>query len=219
MALLFDMDGVIIHSTPLHNRAWEVYLSRHGIDPGDIGRRMHGKRNDQIVRDYFGAALDPAEVHEHGAAKERLYRRMMGPVISQWIVPGVREFIADCEPAPKAVASNAETPNIVFVLEGAGLTSSFDAIVDGNQVDNPKPSPEVYLKAAELIGVDPGNCVVFEDSLAGVEAGLAAGARVVGLTTSLDELPGVEFHIKDFHDARLRPWIEQLKPRRSGRVW
>lgn len=202
---------------PLHNRAWEVYLIRHGIDPGGIQARMHGLRNDDIVRDYFGDGLTPEAIHEHGAAKERLWREMMAPELDRWIVPGVREFIAGAG-VPMAVASNAEVPNIEFVLAGAALRPYFQAVVDGHQVERPKPSPDIYVKAAELIGVDPADCVVFEDSIAGVRAGKGAGARVVGLATSLEDLPFTELVIRDFRDPRLTAWLESLEPRTARHV-
>ncbi|MFN7918526.1 MAG: HAD family phosphatase [Bryobacteraceae bacterium] len=212
MAILFDMDGVIIHSTPLHNRAWEIYLGRHGIDPGEIEHRMHGKRNDEIVLDYFGPGLTAAEVFEHGAAKERLYRELMAPELERWLVPGIRQILAACEGVPKAVASNAERPNIDFVLDGAGIRHYFRAAVDGGQVEKPKPAPEVFLKAAAQLGVDPGDCVVFEDSRAGVEAARRAGMRVMGLTTTLPSLADADLNVADFTDPRVAEWLASLQP-------
>jgi HAD superfamily hydrolase (TIGR01509 family) len=201
------MDGVIVHSTPLHNRAWEIYLGRHGIAPGEIESRMHGLRNDEIVRDYFGDGLDGAAVFQHGADKERLYRELMRPELEQWLVPGVREFLDAVPGVPKAVASNAERPNIDFVLDQAGLRQHFRFVVDGHQAARPKPFPDIYLAAAAMLGVDPVNCIVFEDSLAGVQAAKEAGARVVGLTTTLPELPRVQLAVKDFRDPDLPGWL------------
>ncbi|MEZ5400343.1 MAG: HAD family phosphatase [Bryobacteraceae bacterium] len=209
---LFDLDGVIIHSMPLHNLAWERYLLAHGIDPGDIERRMHGLRNDDIVRDYFGPGLEPGVVHEHGAAKERLWRELMAPEINRWIVPGVCDFIAAAN-RPLAVASNAEVPNIDFVLDRAGIRRHFSAVVDGHQVERPKPAPDIYIRAAALLRLDPRDCIVFEDSLAGVQAGRDAGARVVGVTTTLRELPGADLLIRDFHDPALAAWLGPPPPR------
>ena len=201
------MDGVIVHSTPLHNRAWEIYLARHGIAPGEIENRMHGLRNDDIVRDYFGDELDDETVHRHGADKERLYRELMRPELERWLVPGVREFLAAHPAPPKAVASNAEQPNLDFVLDESGLRPHFRFIVDGHRAARPKPFPDIYLAAAKLLGVDPVNCIVFEDSLAGVQAAHEAGARVVGLTTTLPKLPRVELAVADFRDPALDQWL------------
>ncbi len=213
MGVIFDMDGVILDSTPMHNRAWEVYLERHGKDSSQVQRRMHGLRNDDIVRDFFGPIGDYGEILRHGAAKERLYREMMGPALEDHLIPGIRSILEGLAGAPKAVASNAETPNIDFVLDGAGIRHHFLAVVDGHYVERPKPHPDIYLKAAELIGVAPVNCVVFEDSIPGIEAARAAGTRVVGLTTTLAVLDGVDRQADDFTDESLLDWLRSQRPR------
>src|SRR6516164_1371801 len=148
------MDGVIVNSNPVHREAWEIYNRRLGIETTEeMQQRMYGKRNDQIVRDYMGAQLTDVEVFEHGAAKERLFREMIGPRLDACMVPGLPRFLARHRGLPLAVASNAESENVMFVLNAAGLTPYFGAVVDGHQVSNPKPAPDVFLKAAELLGV------------------------------------------------------------------
>lgn len=208
IALIFDMDGVIIDSNPLHRRAWELYNRRFGVETTEeMHTRMYGKRNDQIVRDYLGNHLSDAEVFEHGAAKERLYRELAGPGIEAALVPGVREFLMRHRDLPMAVASNAEAANVEFVLDVAGLRSFFRAIVDGHQVSRPKPAPDVFLKAAELLDAAPRDCIVLEDSYSGVAAGLAAGMRVVGLRTTHRELPGTALAVDNFLSPELERWL------------
>ena len=207
------MDGVIVHSTPLHNRAWEIYLEKHGIFPDEIESRMHGLRNDDIVRDYFGHELNQEAVLRHGADKERVYRDLMRPELERWLVPGVRNFLEATVATPKAIASNAERPNIDFVLDQAKLRQHFLYVVDGHQAARPKPFPDIYLAAAKMLGVDPVNCIVFEDSLAGVQAAYEAGTRVVGLTTTLPSLPRVELAVPDFRDPKLGAWLAAQRPR------
>jgi beta-phosphoglucomutase family hydrolase len=207
-AFIFDMDGVIVDSNPLHRVAWEEHNRRHGIDTTEeMQRRMYGKRNDQIVRDFFGECLSDDEVFAHGAQKESLYREMLRPWLEAALVPGLKEFLERHRGVPAAVATNAEPANVDLVLGDAGLRGYFSAIVDGHQVANPKPHPEVYLRAAELLGVAPECCVVFEDSHAGVQAGLAAGMRVVGVTTTHPDLAGVSLLIRDFNDPGLEAWL------------
>jgi HAD superfamily hydrolase (TIGR01509 family) len=212
LALLFDMDGVIIHSTPLHVEAWRLYLKRLGISSDGILERMHGKRNDEIVRDVFGPALSEAEVFEHGAAKERLYRELMAPRLEEFLVPGVREFLSGAAGVPCAVASNAEPANVGFILDGAGLRGCFRAALDGQQVERPKPDPEIFLRAAGLLATPPGDCIVFEDSPGGVTAGLRAGMRVVALQTTRADFDGVALAIPDFRDPRLGAWLAAQRP-------
>ncbi len=212
LGAIFDMDGVIIDSTPMHNRAWEVYLERQGRDPSQVQRRMHGLRNDDIVRDFFGGGLELHHVLEHGAAKERLYREMMAPVLEQHLIPGIRQILDGLSGSPMAVASNAEPANIDFVLEGAGIRDRFLRVVDGHFVERPKPDPEIYLRAAEFIGLKPENCVIFEDSIPGIQAALASGARVVALTTTLPYFEGAHLHAKDFLDPNLAEWLRAQRP-------
>ena len=209
MALIFDLDGVIIDSMPLHTEAWRVYLERLGIawTDSDIAARMHGRRNDEIVAEFIYGDLAPAEVFEHGAAKERLYRELMQSQLQQYLVPGIAEFLDRWRALPLGVASNAEPANIDLVLDGLGLRDRFQAIVNGHQVDRPKPFPDVYLRAADPLGARPGDCVVFEDSPTGVEAGLAAGMRVVGVQTHSADLEGVDLAIGNFQDPKLEPWL------------
>src|SRR5579884_1346776 len=183
-AYIFDLDGVLIDSMPLHTEAWRIYLKRLNKPIEDVEVRMHGRRNDEIVAELISGDLTPAEVFEHGAAKERLFREMMQPHLAEHMVPGVSEFLRrSAATRSMAVASNAEPANIDFVLDGAGLRGCFEVIVDGHQVARPKPWPDVYLRAAELLRVKPADCIVFEDSPAGVAAGRAAGSRVVGIGT------------------------------------
>ena len=207
-ALIFDMDGVIVDSNPLHRAAWAEYSRRHGVETTEaMQTRMYGKRNDAIVRDFLGDRLTDGQVLEHGAAKERLYREMMTPRLAEALVPGVREFIARHTNLPMALATNAEPANVDFVLDGASLRNFFAAIVDGQQVSRPKPHPEIYLRAADLLGVSPEFCVVFEDSETGVQAGLGAGMSVVGVSTTHEELLGVSFQVDNFRDPALETWL------------
>lgn len=213
LALIFDMDGVVLHSTDLHMKAWVAYLEKNGVKDTSVIFRMLGKRNDEIVHDIFGANLTQAEMAEHGAAKERLYREMMTPVLEQSYVAGVREFLkaAHTRGIPLALATNAEPLNVDFVLDYAGLRPMFSAIVDGSQVTHAKPHPEVFLTAAERIGVEPRNCVIFEDSPGGIQAALSAGGRVVGLLTTEREYPQAALTVPDFTDPKLLPWLAEQR--------
>lgn len=208
LGLILDMDGVIVDSNRWHRQSWAEYNRRHGIETDEaMQQRMYGKRNDDIVRDFFGACLPDAEVYAHGAAKEALYREMIRPELNESLVPGVREFLERHCGEPVGMATNAEPANVEFLLEEARLRPYFQAIVDGHQVANPKPHPEIYLRAAELLGFAPRECVVFEDSLPGVAAAQAAGMAVVGVTTTHTVLPGVDFEIGDFTCPDLEPWL------------
>jgi HAD superfamily hydrolase (TIGR01509 family) len=208
-ALIFDLDGVIVDSNPVHIVCWREYLRRNGIAaPEGFEQRMFGRRNDDIVRDLFGDGLEPEEVARHGADKEAFYRETMGPALRDHLLPGLTAFLERHRDRPMAVATNGEPANAAFVLDAGGLRAYFRAVVDGHQVERPKPDPQIYLRTAEILRVRPQECVVFEDSYAGVAAAAAAGARVVGVTTTHADLPGVELRIQDFLDPRLEPWLQ-----------
>ena len=208
-AMIFDLDGVLVHSMPLHVEAWRQYLEREGVDVPDLEGAMHGKRNPELVREWFGDHLTQDLVLGHGAAKEKLFRELIiADGLEKYRVLGVDEFLQRYREVPKAIGSNAETENIDFVLDRFDLRQYFNVVVNGYQVSRPKPFPDIYLKAAELLHVDPAHCVVFEDSPVGVEAARAAGMPVVGIETTADEFENVEFHVKDFTDPRLHEWLQ-----------
>ncbi len=208
LALIFDMDGVIVDSNRTHTEAWKQYLDRHGIDVSDIEPRMMGKRNDDIVRDFFShVALSDDLIFEHGARKEELFRDMIRPDLDDRLVPGISDFLEHHRDLPIGLATNAEPANVDFILDAAGIRPYFRAIVNGHEVDRPKPFPDVYLKVAEKLGVPPASCIVFEDSLTGVQAAKAAGMRVVGVRTTLDEFPNVDLTISHFQDPELERWL------------
>ena len=212
IALIFDMDGVIIDSNPLHRQAWAAFNRRYGLETTEaMQRRMYGKRNDQIVRDYFGEGISPEEVEARGRAKERLYREMLAGRTEEMLVPGLREFLERYRDLPMGVGSNAEPENIALVLDETGLRGYFRAVVDGHQVRHPKPDPEVYLRVAELLETDPAECIVFEDSHSGAAAAVAAGMRVIGISTTDDNLSGTAITIDNFRSGDLDLWLQAQK--------
>ena len=207
------MDGVIIDSTEVHVSAWERYLEQHGVAYQNLGERMLGKHNDELVRDLFsGLTLTESQVFEHGSRKEALYREIMAPLFESKMVRGVGDFIRRHRDIPMAVATNAERANVDFVLDTAGIRDAFRAVVSGHDVERPKPFPDIYLKAAELLDVTPSDCIVFEDSRTGVDSAHAAGMKVVGLLTTLNVFDKVELAIHSFSDPELDAWLSSLHP-------
>lgn len=213
IALIFDMDGVIVDSTAIHVDAWEEYLLSRSIRIDDIRNRMLGRHNSEIVRSFIDPDLDEAAVAAHGAAKEALYRDKIHAQLDAKLVPGMRRFLADCAGAPMGIATNAEAANVDFILQNASIAGHFQAIVSADDVARPKPYPDAYQRAAELLETPARNCVAFEDSRGGVQAARAAGMRVVGVTTTLDSFADVDLTIPDFLSANLRAWISELELR------
>ena len=212
LALIFDMDGVIVDSNPVHRDSWIAFNRRYGLEttPAML-ERMYGKRNDEILRDYFGDSLPPEEIVSRSLAKEALYRQMAAAQIEQMLVPGLRPFLEKYRDTLKAIGSNAEPENITLVLDQTGLRQYFRAIVDGHQVVNPKPFPDVYLRAAELLHVAPVNCLVIEDSPSGVAAARAAGMRVIGLRTTYVNLQHTDVNADNFESRDLGNWLGEQR--------
>ncbi|MDQ6759574.1 MAG: HAD family phosphatase [Acidobacteriota bacterium] len=213
MALIFDLDGVVIDSMPMHLAAWETYLERLGIKHTDFGPKMHGRRNDDIVSEFIGGALSPEQVFAHGAAKEALFREMMTSELERHILPGLKDFLNAVNGTPIGLATNAEPANVDFVLDGSALKPYFQVVVDGHQVERPKPFPDVYLRAAQLLRIDAQNCIVFEDSPTGIAAAKAAGSHVVAIASSAAALPMVDLVIRDFNQrSALEQWLRTVEP-------
>jgi beta-phosphoglucomutase len=213
IALIFDMDGVIVDSNPMHRESWVAFNRRYGLaTTEEMHQFMYGKRNDQIVRGFYGDGITAEEVDARGRAKERLYREMMAGRTEEILVPGLRAFLERHRDLPMGVGSNAEPENVAYVLDEAGLRRYFRAVVDGHQVHNPKPHPEVYLRVAELLETEPANCIVFEDSHSGAAAAVAAGMRVIGLCTTFVNLPGAVLTIDNFLSGDLESWLQAQMP-------
>lgn len=208
-AFIFDMDGVIVDSMPYHVRAWELYLKRLGRDASALNQRMHGKHNDQLLREYFGESLPIHDIQRMGSEKEALYRELIQEELEQHLLPGVREFLSKHAEMPKAVASNAEEANVNFVLDQAGLRQHFLYAVNGQQVEFGKPNPEIYLKTAELLQIEANKCIVFEDSQAGIDAAVGAGMKVVAINSHRTTLIGQAIEADHFLDTRLQEWLAQ----------
>jgi HAD superfamily hydrolase (TIGR01509 family) len=186
-----------------------AFNRRYGLETTEeMHQFMYGKRNDQIVRGFYGDGITAEEVEARGKAKERLYREMIAGRTETMLVPGLRAFLERHRDLPMGVGSNAEPRNVAFVLEEAGLRRYFRAVVDGHQVRHPKPHPEVYLRVAELLETEPANCIVFEDSHSGVAAAAAAGMRVIGLRTTDVNLPGTVFTTDNFLSGELELWLQ-----------
>lgn len=185
-AAVFDWDGVILDSSRHHEESWERLARETGRDlPVGHFRRGFGRRNVEIMRDMLGWSRDLAEIEQLSRRKEELYRE----VVEAWGVdplPGVRPWLEQLAEAgiPCGIGSSTEEKNVRLGLKRLGLGEFFQTAVTAEHVQRGKPAPDVFLEVARRLGAEPARCVVFEDAPAGVEAGQAAGMRVVGVTTT-----------------------------------
>jgi beta-phosphoglucomutase family hydrolase len=205
-AVVFDMDGVLVDSGAHHRDAWRAMFREVSVTPPpEFWRITIGRPAEEAVALLVGD-LEAGEARRLADRKREHYTRLArrGTVA----VTGVAAFVAALAAAdvPRAVATSATRRDLERVLQALALRRYFDVAVTADDVRWGKPHPEVYLKAAAGLGVDPGACVVFEDAEVGVQAACAAGMRVVGVTTAhtAEELvrAGAERAIPDFEGVR-----------------
>ncbi len=214
MAAIFDMDGVISDNMGYHAKAWEFFLQKYAprFRIGDV-KPHFGKTNRDLMNYIFGRSLTAEEVERYGEEKEELYRRFYAEHMAS--LPGLTAFLKELRQARfrTVVATSAPKSNVDFLLDGLSLRNRFDAVVDASEVSRGKPDPEIYLKAAQRVDCSPSACVVFEDSLAGIQAGRNAGMKVVGVATTLspERITGTDLIIKDFKEIRVGFVLELLK--------
>ncbi len=188
VAAIFDLDGTLTDNMPWHARAFEVFMRRHGLPPltMELRRRLDGKRNDEIMPVLFGRDLTADEQRDLAHEKETLYRETAAGQLEP--MPGLLALLdaLEAREIPVAVATSGPRENVSYSLREIGLADRITVIVRGDEVPHGKPAPDIYLRAAELLGVDPARCLGFEDAPVGVEAIVRAGMRCVALTTSFD---------------------------------
>lgn len=183
---IFDWDGVVIDSSALHEKSWDLLSAETGLvlPPGHF-KRGFGRKNQIIIPEILGWSHDLVEVNRLADRKEVLYREL---VKEQGVVvlPGARELLAALRDAgvPRAIGSSTPRLNIETIFAVTGLDEYFDAMVAAEDVTHGKPDPEVFLKAAGKLKAEPGCCVVFEDALAGIEAAHRGGMKAVGVATT-----------------------------------
>ena len=208
-AAIFDMDGTLIDNTPYHFKSWQALFKKYG--KGDLAKQTYyteisGVPVMETVRRLFGDEHDEAGLKALLDEKEEFYRQAYAPFVSP--VNGLENFLTELKGAGVkiAMATSATVQDIDFILDRIPIRDDFDAVINSTMVSKPKPNPQIFLKAAERLGRQPADCVVFEDSLAGIKAANDAGMKVVGITTghTADELYPVDLVITDYTDLTVQ---------------
>jgi len=184
-AFLFDMDGVLCANSDFHVEAWVVYARQFGrvLDANEVRSRL-GWNNRDYMNFILGREPTDEEVRHSIDGKEAVYRELYHQHLAH-----PEGLVALLDAATRAgilcgVATSAPDENIRFTLDGLSIRHYFKVIVDATQVKQSKPHPAIYLKAAEQLGVPPEHCIVFEDAIAGIQSGNAAGMPVIAITSS-----------------------------------
>ncbi len=204
--IIFDMDGVIVHSNPAHKKAIQIFCKKHNQDVSQtfLENRLYGRTNKEWIPELFGD-ISADKLKELADEKEQMFRDMFTPEDN--IVDGIHQFLETLseQDIPMAVATSAPRENADYILSRLSIEKYFQTVLDSSHVTKGKPDPEVYLKTSEALNKKPEQCLVFEDSVSGVEAGRNAGAKVIGVTTthSEEELPPCSLMISDFKGLSL----------------
>ena len=198
-AALFDMDGTLVDSTAVVEMLWERFCAEHGVDVGELLAFSHGRRTPDIVRRFL-PATSPSELEAVVAELEARELAVEEGIVE---IQGAADLLATL-PVPWALVTSAPRELAVRRMVAAGLGVP-SVLVPADEVSQGKPAPDGYLRAASLLGVDPADCVAFEDAEPGVRSALDSGARVVvvggldtPITRGLDRVP-------DLRALRIRP--------------
>lgn len=219
LAVIFDMDGVIADTNPTHDVAWRKFLTRYDIVPtdDDLQNHMYGKHNSYILNYFLKREIVADELLRLQFEKEALFRELYTDIAQP--LPGLLAFLEGLHQkgVKLGIATSAPVENLeMMVSQIPFLNEVMGSMLSEKDVSHHKPHPEVYLKSAARLGIDPSQCIVFEDSVSGVNAGLAAGMKVVGVTTShtAEDLPPCSAYINDYLGLSFE-FIQQIMDQHS----
>lgn len=180
---IFDMDGVLTDTIEFHYQTWQRLADEEGIPFNrEANEALRGlSRRDSLLTMLDGRSLPEAKMQELLDRKNHYFREFVETMSDAHLLPGVRDFLDDVRQSGIKTAVASASQNVHIVIDKLGIAADIDVVTNVYAVDRPKPAPDVFLHAAEQLGIAPDNCVVFEDATSGVEAAIAAGMRVVGL--------------------------------------
>jgi mannitol-1-/sugar-/sorbitol-6-phosphatase len=175
-ALLFDLDGVLIDSTPAVARVWHQWALEHGFNPEEVVARAHGRPSLATVREYLPGA-------DHMAENREVERREMEDLEGVVPLPGALELLASLPPDRWTIVTSCTRPLAEVRIKATGLPVP-QQLVTSDDIRQGKPHPDPYLKGASLLGFSAAECIVVEDAPAGIRSGKSAGARVIAFKTT-----------------------------------
>lgn len=213
-AVIFDMDGTMVDNMMVHHRAWQRKLAQLGLemDLDQVRQEIHGV-NKQILQRLFGDRFTDEDRECIAWEKEEEYRKIFKDELK--LIDGLDGFleVLQASELPIGIGSAAPVENVDFVLDELKIRDLFQLVKHAGDVIKGKPDPEIYLKVATGLGVNPEECVVFEDTPTGAQAGSAAGCKVVVILNThekpeFDGITGIVRFIKDYHFESLAAVID-----------
>ena len=203
-AVIFDLDGVICFTDRFHYQAWKALADRLGIYFDEkINDRLRGvSRMDSldIILERSDKAYAPEEKEAFATEKNESYRKLLGSMTPADLSDEVRDTLIKLRARGYRLSIGSSSKNTKFILERIGLGDFFDAIADGTDIVRSKPDPEVFLKSAAKLGVDPADCAVVEDAKAGIEAAKAGGMTALALFGDAKGCGLEDYDLKSFSD-------------------
>jgi len=205
-AVVFDLDGVICHTDQYHYRAWLSVADELGV-PFDetVNNRLRGisrmESLDIILESYTGEPLSSARKLELATTKNDRYAGMLAELQPSDLDPSVRTTLDALRSRGLKLAIGSSSKNARVILDRIGLGEYFDAISDGNNITASKPDPEVFLKAAEYLQIEPRRCIVVEDAIAGIDAAHAAGMPAIAIGDAAARGAG-DVHVTEFRELQ-----------------
>jgi beta-phosphoglucomutase family hydrolase len=184
-AVLWDMDGVIVDSAVYHMRSWQLTFEQTGITfTDDNFKHVFGLRNDEIIRSILGKDFTQERFEAIARAKEEAFRKLIKDNVKA--LPGVLKLLSDINATgfQQVLVSSTPLENIDLIIDKLGIRQYFQQIISGYDVTEGKPSPQGYLLAAQRLGVNPENCIVIEDAVAGVQAAKKGGIKCIAVTNT-----------------------------------
>ncbi|NQU55119.1 MAG: beta-phosphoglucomutase [Bacteroidetes bacterium] len=184
-ALIFDLDGVIVDTAKYHYKAWKALANSLGFDfteqDNELLKGVSRVRSLEILLEIGGKNFDEQKKIEFANRKNSEYVGYISQMTPDEILPGVTEMLQSVKDAGLKIVLGSASKNAPLILEKINLEHFFDAVIDGNKVSKAKPDPEVFLKGANAANVDPEQCIVFEDAIAGIEAAQNAKMKTIGV--------------------------------------
>jgi len=201
--IIFDLDGVICSTDHYHYLAWKALADRIGVPFNETdNNRLRGVSRMEslnIVLEKSDKAYSDEEKAAMATEKNDTYRKLLGQMSAADLSDEVKRALDELRARGLKLAIGSSSKNTPFILERLGLAGFFDAVADGNCITHSKPHPEVFLKAAEMIGLPPERCLVVEDAHAGVEAACAGGFDCAAMGDAKDD-PRAAHHLSAFSD-------------------
>lgn len=213
-AVIWDLDGVLVDTAAYHFSSWRDTLSKRGVSfSQEEFRQTFGMRNAEIIKKIFGDSISSEDMQAIAVEKEMAFRSQITGGLKA--LPGVMKLLKELKDNnyKMALATSAPMENVKAILEALGISEYFDAIISDEDVKNGKPDPEVFIKAAVRMGVKVLNCLVFEDSIAGIQAAKGAGMNciAVSITHPAEKLSQADLVVSSLEEVDTKRIQEILK--------